>query len=611
MTLKQRIGAVGLIILLIVAVSEFYFISKGFSKDIAFAEKELMGNDFQAPLAELLRSLLEHELIAGRTLAGNKGLDEELKRAQSRVDGAFESLQPIEARLGKELKFTPEELAMRGREQCEIKAVRQQWETLKSQLGGKTADASDQAHRQLAEAVRGMITHVGDTSNLILDPDLDSYYLMDVTLLKLPQSAEHLAAIEKLGVGVLGGGNADQKTQLAVAAALLKETGSGIEAGLVTAQKEDINFYGRSETLHQGLPPALRDYQVAVGALLALVPKAMAESPAVSAAEFTAATQKARQASASLWQVGAGELGALLRIRQSQTKSDQAWALGLTGLALLVAFGVAAWIMRSAIRLLAKISGELAQQSHQIAAVSRQIAEGSELLAKAACDQAATLEETSASSDDIASLAKGNSENARGAEDLVTAANRGIAEANGSLEEMVQAITEISAESDRISKVIKVIDEIAFQTNILALNAAVEAARAGEAGLGFAVVAEEVRNLAQRCTQAAKETASLIEGSIARAQSGRTKVSRVAESIRGITEESAKIKALVDKVNETSAEQTRGVHQIAQALGGMSVITQKTAAQAEESASSAWELKGQSETLKGIVERMTVLVGQS
>src|SRR5205814_9930224 len=113
---------------------------------------------------------------------------------------------------------------------------------------------------------------------------------------------------------------------------------------------------------------------------------------------------------------------------------------------------------------------------------------------------------------------------------------------------MVQAMSDIKTQSDKISKIIKVIDEIAFQTNILALNAAVEAARAGEAGMGFAVVADEVRNLAQRCAQAAKDTAALIEESIAKSADGKVKVDQVAQSIQGITEGSSKIKTLVDEV---------------------------------------------------------------
>ena len=168
---------------------------------------------------------------------------------------------------------------------------------------------------------------------------------------------------------------------------------------------------------------------------------------------------------------------------------------------------------------------------------------------------------------------------------------------------------EINTQSGKISKIIKVIDEIAFQTNILALNAAVEAARAGEAGLGFAVVADEVRNLAQRSAWAAQDTSALIEESIAKSNGGKTKVDQVATAIRTITEESAKVKTIVDEINLGSQEQTRGIEQIARAIIQMEQVTQNAAAGAEEGAAAAEELNAQSETLKDIVERLTDMVG--
>jgi methyl-accepting chemotaxis protein/methyl-accepting chemotaxis protein-1 (serine sensor receptor) len=206
-------------------------------------------------------------------------------------------------------------------------------------------------------------------------------------------------------------------------------------------------------------------------------------------------------------------------------------------------------------------------------------------------------------------MAHKNTENSRAAADLVAQSQQKVVETNHALEQTVAAMGEINTQSGKISKIIKVIDEIAFQTNILALNAAVEAARAGEAGMGFAVVADEVRNLAQRCAQAAKDTASLIEESIAKSNDGKTKVDQVATAIRAITEDSTKIKTLVDEVNLGSQEQARGIEQISKAIIQMEQVTQKTAANAEEGASAAVELTAQSETLRDVVERLTAIAG--
>jgi methyl-accepting chemotaxis protein/methyl-accepting chemotaxis protein-1 (serine sensor receptor) len=203
-----------------------------------------------------------------------------------------------------------------------------------------------------------------------------------------------------------------------------------------------------------------------------------------------------------------------------------------------------------------------------------------------------------------------NTENSRTAADLLRRSEQKFVQTNQSLDQAVLAMGEISTQSGKIANIIKVIDEIAFQTNILALNAAVEAARAGEAGLGFAVVADEVRSLAQRCAQAAKDTAALIEQAITKSNDGKVKVEEVATAIRAITDEMAKVKTLVDEVNLGSQEQARGIEQISKAITQMDQVMQKTAANAAESASAAEELNAQSETLKDIVERLMAMVGR-
>jgi methyl-accepting chemotaxis protein len=174
---------------------------------------------------------------------------------------------------------------------------------------------------------------------------------------------------------------------------------------------------------------------------------------------------------------------------------------------------------------------------------------------------------------------------------------------------MVASMREIDTSSDKVAKIIKVIDEIAFQTNILALNAAVEAARAGEAGMGFAVVADEVRNLAQRSAQAAKDTAVLIEDSIAHSKEGTTRLDQVAQAIRSITASAAQVKMLVDEVSLGSQEQARGIEQIAKAVAQMQQVTQKTAANAEESASASEEMAAQAESMKEFVGELQDVVG--
>ncbi|HLY19240.1 MAG TPA: methyl-accepting chemotaxis protein [Bryobacteraceae bacterium] len=260
---------------------------------------------------------------------------------------------------------------------------------------------------------------------------------------------------------------------------------------------------------------------------------------------------------------------------------------------------------------LRQAAAELYEGAGQVASAAAQVSSTSHSLAQGASEQAASLEETSASAEEINSMARRNSQNSRSAADVVTQSGDRFTETGHSLEQMVQAMAEINTHSDKISKIIKVIDEIAFQTNILALNAAVEAARAGEAGMGFAVVADEVRNLAQRCSQAARDTATLIEDSIAKSKDGQAKVDQVAAAVRTITGDSAKIKTLVHQVDLGGQEQARGIEQVGKAIAQMEQVTQQTAASAEEGAAAAEELNAQSETLKHVVGRLTALVGSS
>jgi methyl-accepting chemotaxis protein len=299
--------------------------------------------------------------------------------------------------------------------------------------------------------------------------------------------------------------------------------------------------------------------------------------------------------------------------KNKQTGADQyshSRTISFAMLALSLGIGLALlWVIRNTNGTLRRVAGEMTEGAEQVGSAASQVSRSSQSLAQGASEQAASLEETSASAEEIGSMARKNSENSHGAAQLVTQSQQKFVETHQSLSHMVVAMSEIKAHSDKIGKIIKVIDEIAFQTNILALNAAVEAARAGEAGMGFAVVADEVRNLAQRCAQAAKDTAALIEESIAKSSDGQEKVDQVVTAIRAITEASDRVKTLVDEVNVGGQEQATGIEQIGKAIIQMERVTQQTAANAEESASAAEELNAQSETVKALVARLTAMVG--
>ncbi len=247
---------------------------------------------------------------------------------------------------------------------------------------------------------------------------------------------------------------------------------------------------------------------------------------------------------------------------------------------------------------------EIRESASQVLQLSRMVATSSQSLSQGATEQAASLEETSASMEEMASMTRKNAENAAQATRLVTDVADQVVASNVALTEMVTSMSSIKESSNKVAKIIKTIDEIAFQTNILALNAAVEAARAGEAGMGFAVVADEVRNLAQRSAQAAKDTAGLIEESISRSQEGAGKVEQVASAIEAITTSVRQVKGIVEEVRESSQQQTQGIDQVSHAIAQMEKVTQTTAATAEESAAASEELNAQAESSIAVVAKL-------
>ncbi|MGE3955182.1 MAG: methyl-accepting chemotaxis protein [Vicinamibacterales bacterium] len=283
----------------------------------------------------------------------------------------------------------------------------------------------------------------------------------------------------------------------------------------------------------------------------------------------------------------------------------------LVGVGLAILFGIAIGllIIRSISSLLSASVTTLKDGAQQVTSASTQVAASAQSLSQGASEQAASLEETSASMEEMASMSRQNAENTRTAESLIKSVDTRVAESNTALTAMVASMASIKESSNDISRIIKTIDEIAFQTNILALNAAVEAARAGEAGMGFAVVADEVRSLAQRSAQAAKNTADLIEQSISRSSEGAQRVEQMSSSIKSITDAVAEVRRLVESVSAASQQQAQGFDQVSQAIAQMEKVTQTNAATAEESAAASEELSAQAEASLAAVNEIDALVG--
>ncbi|MBS1876712.1 MAG: cache domain-containing protein [Acidobacteria bacterium] len=292
-----------------------------------------------------------------------------------------------------------------------------------------------------------------------------------------------------------------------------------------------------------------------------------------------------------------GRLGSLPRIF---------FTSALAGILMLAAIVI--FLARSVTAPIRTIALGLRKGASAIGDVAGQVASSSRIAADEANHQVASIQEASSAGEEITAMARRTADHAGVVAQRMTESDRMVHEANGRLKEMVESMGAISAAGQSISRIISVIDEIAFQTNILALNAAVEAARAGDAGAGFAVVADEVRNLAQRCAQAAKDTSTMIRDSIEKSEHGNAKLLEMEHAITGVTAKVREVRALADEVSEGSQQQTLGVERVARVLTDLEQGTHRTASSAAQGASAGKSMESQAEAVLDAVRQLEMLV---
>lgn len=333
--------------------------------NIQFARLETYGNQYQRSLEAVF------ELLPGHFQAVRGGAAAEQTRLAGELDRALADLAQTDERLGKPLQFTDEGLAKRKREHGRVETVRAEWEELKRTASRATPAQREERYRHLLADLRMMITHAGDNSNLILDPDLDSYYLMDVTLLALPQFQLRVWDAMRHGEALLQRGRPDNAGRIEAAAfvALLRE--ADIDRTLASAETaflEDANFYGSSPTLARVREPLARFAESARAFVAQLEGIAQAAEPVPNSEALVAAGMQARAASFELWRVAAEELDVLLTKRMSHYQGRRARSLILTALALTAAAFFVGFITNSISRPLQRQAQQLRQSNHALQA---------------------------------------------------------------------------------------------------------------------------------------------------------------------------------------------------------------------------------------------------
>ncbi len=335
---------------------------------------------------------------------------------------------------------------------------------------------------------------------------------------------------------------------------------------------------------------------------------AQAASAEEAMASLDAAGEEADGLLTRVEEAAAGEMAVAKAEGEASGRSATTALIAVVSSAIVLGILIGVLLTRSITKPINRIIAGLTEGADQVNDASMQVSSASQQLAEGASEQASSLEETSSALEEMAAQTRTNADNAQKANELASQARQNADEGDRTMGQLNNAMTAINESSSEISKIIKVIEEIAFQTNLLALNAAVEAARAGEHGKGFAVVAEEVRNLAQRSAQAARDTTTLIEGSVNRAKEGTGVADTAAKALQAIVSDVTQVADLLNGITQASEQQALGVEQVNTAVSQMDKVTQQNAAGAEESASASEELSAQAQMVKSTVNDLVTVV---
>lgn len=450
--------------------------------------------------------------------------------------------------------------------------------------------------------VFALIDWITNKSNLMLDPDIDTYYLMDSFCVRYSHLTEMVYTIKAIADAKLSGASYSQY-EFVKQVSLLDEWNE-----IANGNTSMITGYNASTKEVLDMP--FKTAYTATKNFINLTNKVI-NGGGVPASVYNAVANKAIKENKATDEVYSNELYKLIDKRIHKYSDQEPVSVGITVVSLLVLGYLFLGFYLSLMNSVSHVSNELSDVAHEVHNDTDSLRRDVERLAADNDELAASVQETAATIEEMTSMVQQNTNNTKIAKDLANQTKQSSHTGAVKMAEMVSSMNEIKNSSTEIAKIINVIDDIAFQTNILSLNAAVEAARAGDAGKGFAVVAEEVRNLAQRSAQAAKNTNTIIEGNIALAEKGVGIAEETNKDLKEINEQIQKVSEIIMEVSAATEEQNIGISQINQAISQMNVATQNNAKVTSNNVHVIKHLSGDIEGMKDIVVELSGLINGS
>lgn len=468
-----------------------------------------------------------------------------------------------------------------------ILLVDNKWSELKDTISNGTPDAA-------VSKTLSLIDWISNKSNLMLDPDIDTYYLMDSVCVRFGNIAEKTYQLKQEAAKKINGSKNYNNYNLIKLVTLLDELNE-----TVNADTSMVTNYNPS--LKSDLESPLNEAYKANKEFINLTNNLINSKDGISLANYYSMADTAIVKSKTADEQYSSLLYKLIAKRANKYLKQEPIAVIVTIISLLIFGYLFAGFYLALVESVTDISNNLFDVAGELESASSELTNASHKLAEGNGQQASAIQETASTLEESSSMINQNTENTKMAANIAKDAKDSSARGSKEITEMMSCMTELKTSSNEIAKIIKVIDEIAFQTNILALNAAVEAARAGDVGKGFAVVAEEVRNLAQRSAEAAKDTADIIDNNISLSERGVIASEKTSQALNEINEQVQKVSEIIDEVAIATEEQNQGIGQINKAMSQMSVVTQNNATIAEGNASAVNALSRQVNDMKNIV----------